>query len=121
MINIFENISPNNSEESIEILYKNMNSRIERIISSGQTTPENIWYDQIEEEWIVLLQGEAVLLIKKMDNDPDWEKDTKTNSNMYKEIKLKKGDTFLIKAHQKHRVIYTSQNPPCIWLCYFQE
>ncbi len=29
---------------------------------------------------------------------------------------LKAGDYLLIKAHQKHRVEYTSSDPPCIWL-----
>ena len=31
-------------------------------------------------------------------------------------IKLKSGDYLLIKAHQKHRVTFTSIDPPCIWL-----
>ncbi|NEO01320.1 MAG: cupin, partial [Moorea sp. SIO3I7] len=31
-------------------------------------------------------------------------------------FKLKPGDYLFIKAHQKHRVEYTSAEPPCIWL-----
>jgi len=31
-------------------------------------------------------------------------------------IKLKAGDYLLIPAHTKHRVEYTSIEPPCIWL-----
>jgi cupin 2 domain-containing protein len=31
-------------------------------------------------------------------------------------IRLKAGDYLSIEAHQKHRVEYTTVNPPCIWL-----
>ncbi len=72
---------------------------IERIISTGQTTPEGEWYDQPRDEWVLLLQGEAQL--------------------MYEDgmsIDLKTGDYLLIPAHRKHRVSYTSSDPACIWL-----
>ena len=48
---------------------------------------------------MILLQGQATLLF--FDNSS---------------IKLKSGDYLLIKAHQKHRVTFTSIDPPCIWL-----
>jgi len=32
---------------------------------------------------------------------------------------LSKGDTLLIQPHEKHRVGFTSIDPPCIWLCVF--
>lgn len=72
---------------------------IERIVSTGQTTPEGEWYDQPRDEWVLLLQGEAQL--------------------MYEDgsaIDLKAGDYLLIPAHQRHRVSYTSSDPACIWL-----
>ncbi len=72
---------------------------IERIISTGQTTPEGEWYDQKKDEWVILMQGEAKLLFEEGS-----------------EVKMVKGDYLLIKAHQKHRVIHTSVDPPCIWL-----
>lgn len=72
---------------------------IERIISTGQTTPEGEWYDQEKDEWVILMQGEAKLLFEEGS-----------------EVKMVKGDYLLIKAHQKHRVIHTSVDPPCIWL-----
>ena len=34
-------------------------------------------------------------------------------------ISLQKGDSLLIKAHEKHRVAYTSKNRPTIWLAIF--
>ncbi len=73
---------------------------IERIISTGQTTPEGEWYDQEKDEWVILLQGEAKILFE---------------SNSL-EIRLQKGDYLLIKAHERHRVTFTTNSPPCIWL-----
>ncbi|HEX2976327.1 MAG TPA: cupin domain-containing protein [Bacteroidales bacterium] len=73
--------------------------RIERIVSTGQTTPEGEWYDQEVDEWVVLLNGEAKLLFEDAE-----------------EVTMTKGDYILIKAHEKHRVVYTSALPPCVWL-----
>lgn len=72
---------------------------IERIISTGQTTPEGEWYDQTRDEWVVLLQGRAVLLFADAS-----------------EVELQPGDWLLIPAHKKHRVVFTSSEPPCVWL-----
>lgn len=72
---------------------------IERIISIGQTTPVDEWYNQDKDEWVVLLEGEARLFFEQTG-----------------EIIMNKGDYILIKAHERHRVEYTSLNPPCVWL-----
>lgn len=76
--------------------------KIERIISTGQTTPIGQWYDQDTDEWVILLQGEAKLLFEDL-----------------AEIELKKGNYMLIKAHERHKVTYTSTEPPCIWLAVY--
>ncbi|MGL6194153.1 MAG: hypothetical protein ACRC2T_04955 [Thermoguttaceae bacterium] len=57
-------------EELIETLFQAENVRIERIVSTGQSSTENFWYDQPETEWVILLQGEAVLQFqgKKIDS-----------------------------------------------------
>ena len=34
-------------------------------------------------------------------------------------VTLQPGDTLLLPAHFRHRVDYTSKEPPCIWLCLF--
>ncbi len=72
---------------------------IERIISSGQQTPANTWFDQTQDEWVVLLQGEAELSYADGTS-----------------LRLKPGDYVLIPARQRHRVEYTSTDPACIWL-----
>ncbi|MEA5480549.1 cupin domain-containing protein [Pseudanabaena galeata UHCC 0370] len=85
--------------EKFEQIVSGKNIQIERIVSTGQTTPSGQWYDQELDEWVILLQGEAEL--SYLDDS---------------RIKLKAGDYLLIPAHTKHRVEYTSIEPPCIWL-----
>lgn len=87
------------SEELFEAILPDKGLLIERIISSGQVSPPGFWYDQDRDEWVVLLQGEAVLA---------WEDGRRR--------KLEPGDWAFIPAHVKHRVEYTSSEPPCIWL-----
>lgn len=86
-------------EEVTTILAKNKNVRIEQIISTGQVSD---WFDQDKTEFLVLLDGTAEL---------EYENG--------KIVTLIKGDTLLINPHQKHRVVYTSNDPPCNWLCVF--
>jgi cupin 2 domain-containing protein len=86
-------------QEIFEALIPDQGVLIERIVSCGQATPENQWYDQERDEWVVLLQGEAEI---------GWE-DGRCQ-------KLLAGDWILIPAHERHRVLGTSSDPPCIWL-----
>ena len=65
-------------------------------------TPEGEWYDQDRNEWLIALQGEGEL---------SYEDGSR--------IKLTPGDYLFIPAHEKHRVEYTSTEPPCIWLTIF--
>ena len=87
------------SEELTTVLTESDNVRIERIISASQVTG---WYDQDETEFVILLEGNAII---------EYENNVT--------IALSKGDTLLIKPHVKHRVSYTSSEPTCIWLCVF--
>ncbi len=86
-------------DEFFEVLAAAENVRIERIISHGHTTPEGEWYDQDDDEWVVLLQGEARL---------EWGDGAMTD--------LGAGDSVFIEAHRRHRVVYTSVEPACVWL-----
>jgi len=86
-------------EELTTVLAKGGNVRIERIVSTGQVSD---WYDQPETEFVVLLSGSA---------DVEYENG--------ETVAMLRGDTLLIKPHEKHRVIFTSSEPPCIWLCVF--
>jgi cupin 2 domain-containing protein len=72
---------------------------IERIISRGDRTPEGQWLQQVRDEWVILLQGEAVL---------SWIDGTRR--------RMTRGDWLFIPSGQQHRVEKTSVTPACIWL-----
>jgi cupin 2 domain-containing protein len=99
MANIFNFPSQFSEQEVFEPLLRGKNISIERIISTGQVTPPGEWYDQDRDEWVTILQGEAILGYA----------DGST-------IQLKVGDYVFLPTHLKHRVEYTSTEPPCIWL-----
>ena len=90
------------SSELIEKILDSQSILIERVVSTGQVTPPGEWYDQERDEWLIVLQGEGEL---------SYEDGSR--------IKLTTGDYLSIPAHLKHRVEYTSAEPPCIWLTVF--
>lgn len=100
--NIFNIPACASKEEVFNTLFSEKNIKIEQIISSGKISPAEGWYDQQHHEWVILLEGEAKLEFEN--------KLIKT---------LKKGDYLMIPAHCRHKVIYTSSKPPCIWLAVF--
>lgn len=76
--------------------------RIERIVSLGHVTPDGAWYDQDEHEWVAVLAGRARLGFDTGDS-----------------IELGPGDTWLIPAHQRHRVEWTTPHTHTVWLAVF--
>jgi cupin 2 domain-containing protein len=98
--NIFKEIPEQLPEELIECLFKRDNIQIERIISKGHITPTGQWYDQEQDEWVLLLQGQATIL---------YETDRQT-------VHLIAGDYLLIPAHTRHRVEWTHPDHHTIWL-----
>jgi cupin 2 domain-containing protein len=76
--------------------------RIERIVSNGHASAEGFWYDQDQHEWVMVVQGEAVLAL---DGQPD--------------VRLKAGDYINIAAHTRHRVQWTSPDQTTVWLAVF--
>jgi cupin 2 domain-containing protein len=67
--------------------------QLESIVSHGQPTEENFWYDQPRAEWVLLTQGKATL---GFDGGGI--------------VELKAGDYLLIPAHAKHRVESCSED-----------
>ena len=62
--NIFSGIKNRSPEEMFETIIKTNQFEIERIISGGQSTDKGKWYDQDEDEWVILLRGSAGLLFE---------------------------------------------------------
>lgn len=105
MENLFANILDNAPDELTETLVHNQSVRIERIVSTGQSSPDGFWYDQTETEWVVLLSGEASLQFED-----------RTDS-----ITMQRGDFIEIPAGVRHRVERTSKTEPTIWLAIFYD
>ena len=99
--NIFEEIIIDKSKEKFFEIFKNETIKIEKIVSNGQKSPDNFWYEQEQSEFVLLLEGFAILQFED------------------KEIELKKGDCLNINANQKHRVKFTSLDEPTIWFAVF--
>ena len=99
MNNLWELPNPLPAQEQFDVLLQTPTITVERIISTGQVTPSGQWYDQDKAEWVILLQGLAQIIY-----------------DTGEVFDLVKGDYLLIATHQKHRVSFTSQDPPCIWL-----
>ena len=98
--NLFAALPSDRREETITALLSTPNLRIERIVSSGQASPPDFWYDQDWPEWVILLSGSAMLV---------FEGETAPRP-------LRPGDYLHIPAHTRHRVEWTHASEPTIWL-----
>jgi cupin 2 domain-containing protein len=103
LTNIYSDIPPALPEELVQALVKNASCRIERIVSQSHPSPPGFWYDQQENEWVLLLQGAAKL---RFENEL---------------VEMKPGDFLIIPAHRKHRVEWTIPDEPTVWLAVFYE
>lgn len=96
--NLFANLPVSLPEELCQTLLETEALRIERIVSTGQHSPPGFWYDQPDAEWVVLLRGEAILRLGESSRT------------------LRVGDFVHIPAHARHRVEWTSDSEPTVWL-----
>jgi len=60
-MNLLSNLPQNLPEELTTVLQEANGVRIERIVSAGHKSPEGFWYDQPENEWVMVLKGAARL------------------------------------------------------------
>jgi cupin 2 domain-containing protein len=88
------------AEEQVTTLMKRAGLRIERIVSTGQATAEGQWYDQDDDEWVMVVKGSARLRIEGETEDRV----------------LGEGDYVLLPARCRHRVTWTQAQSPTIWL-----
>lgn len=99
MDNLLGNLPARLEAEQFTTLIDRPGARIERIISIGQATPPGQWLVQPHDEWVLLVQGRAALLIEGDE-----------------EIILVPGDHLLIPANARHHVLWTDAKEPTVWL-----
>ena len=92
-MNLYTYLTPKSGEDFTTLL-EHKNIKINRIISTSNIKP--VEYMQEEDEWLVLLEGEATLLLNN------------------KETILTKGETLFIPAKTPHSVLKTEEGT--LWL-----
>jgi cupin 2 domain-containing protein len=95
--NIFARLPEDGAEEEFVTLLEHSSLKIVRIVSRSCASPEGFWYDQAEDEWVIILRGEASLEFES----GEW-------------VEMNKGDYLTIPRHVKHRIRRTG--PDTIWL-----
>ena len=103
--NLFEKIPASLAEEQTDVLLEGDGVRVERVVSRGHASPPGFWYDQAEDEWVLLVAGAARLLLEG-DEEP---------------IELRPGDHLNIPAHRRHRVEWTDPDRDTLWLAVFHR
>ena len=99
MSNVFENLPAPTAREYFEVLAASKHARFERIVSHGHVSPAKGWYDQAQDEFVVLLRGAARL---EFDDGAI--------------AQLSPGDWLNIPAHRRHRVSWTEPDTDTVWL-----
>jgi len=99
MINLFDHLPDRAAEEVFTEVLLRKHVRIERIVSTGQSTPPDKPHLQKHDEWVLVLAGAAGLRIEGEE-----------------ERKLGPGDHILIPADRPHWVTWTAKDERTIWL-----
>lgn len=103
--NLLAGPCPPPGEEHSQQLAAGPGWRLERIHSCRASSPPGFWYDQHEWEWVTLLQGSARLRFAAEPVARD----------------LCRGDSLLIRPHQRHRLEETDAAPGSVWLALFWQ
>ena len=94
---IFRDIQVPAGREQFVTLWQNASVKIERIVSHSHRSSENFWYDQGEDEWVIVLRGTATLEFASGEL-----------------VELRAGDYLMVPRHERHRVARTGEET--IWL-----
>lgn len=95
--NIFAGASAPPGLERCSTLFENVSVRVESIVSNAHNSPAGFWYDQPEDEWVMILRGQARLEFADGES-----------------VALRAGDHVTIASHVRHRVSETDGET--IWL-----
>jgi cupin 2 domain-containing protein len=98
--NLLDGIPTDVAEEMFTMIRQTHDIRIERIVSQGQASPPGVWYDQDENEWVIVIEGSAAVQFAG-DSEP---------------VVLQRGSYLNIPAHKRHRVAWTDPNQKTVWL-----
>ena len=101
--NIYSGIPTTLPDELVEVISGNPDLRIERIVSRGHRSPDGFWYDQEENEFVLLMSGAAELIFESEDEP----------------VHLEAGDYLVIPAHKRHRVTWTAPDRDSVWLAVY--
>lgn len=97
--NLYTSPEPNENRELFTTLFQNNSLKIESIRSWLKIPGE--FYNQEEDEWVLLLAGEAKMELKGIT------------------VNLQAGDYCFIPRHTQHRVLSTSKD--ALWLGVFSS
>lgn len=101
MANIFSDIPADLPEELFTSLLDKPSVKIERIVSKGHSSPKQGWYEQSQDEWLIVLQGEAIISFE------------------HHQQSLAGGDYLMIPAGLKHKLSWTKPDVETVWLAVF--
>lgn len=87
--------------EHITTLIETAQLEIQKIVTSGQKSPDDFWYDQECDEFVVVMQGSAVIALEDQ------------------QLQLQAGDFLYIKAHERHQILSSDPNKVTVWLAIF--
>lgn len=97
--NLLKRLPAAKSAEVFTDLLTRPTFRVERIVSHGQSTPDDQPMVQDRDEWVLVLEGAAGIRIEDSDV-----------------VALSSGDHFLIPKGQPHWVAWTATDRPTVWL-----
>lgn len=91
------------SEELVTTLVAGAHMRVERIVSRGHASPPGFWYDQDEDELVLLVAGAARVEVEGRG-----------------EVSLRPGDWLDLPKYVRHRVAWTAPDTDTVWLAVFR-
>ena len=104
-VNLLKDLPDARAAEITQDLVAARGVRLERIVSHGQASPPDFWYDQDQAEWVMVLEGRAHLRIEGEAGVRE----------------LGPGDTVFLPANCRHRVAWTDPARPTVWLALFVD
>lgn len=98
--NLYDPPKDEGKQEVFETLLQSHGATLERIVSTGQATPEGEWLEQASGEWVVLLTGQARLSFE----------------GHAEPLALAPGDYVYLPPRMRHRVDWTDPHESTVWL-----